>query len=81
LRGNRTITKKIETRLTDLEDAAKPDRGHVVLWDDLEGDGYWDQQPYSKDKRKITEAEKVELEKRHDVIIVEYVKDWRSEPA
>jgi len=69
----------INKRLDNLEGAAKPDRGHVVLWADLEGDGYWDQQPYSKDKRRISEDDRRELELRHDVIIVEYVK--RSEPA
>jgi len=66
----------IHKRLDNLEDAAKPDRGLVVLYASLVGDGYWDQQPYSKDKLKITEAKKRELELRHDVIVVKYVEDW-----
>ena len=69
---------KTNKRLDDLEAAAAPVKGLVVLYASLVGDGYWDQQPYSKDKLKITEAEKVELETRHDVIVVKYVEDWRS---
>jgi hypothetical protein len=69
---------KINRRLDDLEQKAKPDRGLVVLYADLEGDGYWDQQPYSKDKLKITEAKKRELEQQYDLIVVRYVRDWRE---
>lgn len=63
----------INKRLDNLEGAAKPDRGHVVLWADLEGNGYWDQVSSDPGRRRITEAEKVELEKLHDLIVVEYV--------
>jgi hypothetical protein len=70
--------KQVNKRLDDLEHSTKPVKGCVVLWADLEGDGYWDQEPYHKDKLKITEAEKQALELRHDVIVVKYVRDWRS---
>ena len=66
------MTKQVEKRLTDLEHSTKPDRGHVVLWSDQAG-VYYDQPLSDPDRRRITEAEKVELETRHDVIIVEYV--------
>ena len=73
----------INKRLDNLEGAAKPDRGHVVLWADLDQAGvYWDQPLSDPDRRRISEDDRRALEKRHDVIIVEYVKDWRAaDPA
>ena len=67
------MTKQVEKRLTDLEHSTKPDRGHVVLWSDLDGDGYWDQVSSDPDRRRISEDDRRALELRHDVIIVEYV--------
>ena len=68
----------INKRLNDLEGAAKPVKGYVVLWSDLDGDGYWDHHFSNPDRRRISEDDRRELAKRHDVIIVEYVKDWRE---
>ena len=74
---------KIEKRLDNLEGAAKPDRGHVVLWSDLDQVGvYWDQPFSAKNRRKYTEDDRRELEKNYDdVLVIRYVKDWRSETA
>jgi len=67
----------INRRLDNLEAAAKPDRGYVVLYCDPDGD-YWDQTISAKDRRRVSEAEKQALELRHNVILVEYVNNWRS---
>jgi len=70
--------KQVNKRLDNLEDAAKPGRGYVVLWADLEGDGYWDQHFSDPDRRRISEDDLRALELRNNVIIVEYIKDWRA---
>ena len=71
--------KQVNKRLSDLEGAAKPDRGHVVLWSDLDGDGYWDLPFYNHDRRRISEDDRRELEAEYDdLIVVKYVRDWRA---
>lgn len=69
----------INKRLDNLEDAALPHRGLVVLWSDLDGDGYWDQPFSDPDRRRISEDDRRALEKKYaDVLIIRYVKNWRS---
>ena len=71
----------INKRLDNLEGAAKPDRGLVVLWSDLDGNGYWDHYFSDPDRRRISEDEKQALELRHDMVIVEYIDEPLPETA
>ena len=73
------MTKKIDRRLDNLEHAAsaKGKGGMMVLYADLEHDGYWENKPTSADPGKhFSEAEKDALE-GDTLFIIEYVKDWR----
>ena len=64
----------INKRLDNLEGAADPHRGYVVLYCDPHQPGiYYDQPASAKDRRKYSEADRRELEGRHNLILVEYV--------
>ena len=73
------MTTRIDKRLADLEHAAiaKGEGGFMVLYADLEGDGYWEKSAYGGERGKhFFEAEKNALE-GDTLFIIEYVKDWR----
>jgi hypothetical protein len=74
---------KINKRLENLEAALKPVKGCVVLYADLDQeDIYWDQPNSAKDQCKYTEDDRRELDVGHDdLIVVRYVKNWRSGEA
>ena len=70
--------KRIDKRLSDLEHAASARGGFMVLYADLEGEGYWENKPTAADRgRHYTEAEKDALE-GDTLFIIKYVDDWRG---
>ena len=73
---------RIDKRLADLERAAiaKGEGGFMVLYADLDHNGYWEKNAYGQDRgRHYTEAEKDALEVEIDTLfIIEYVQDWRG---
>ena len=70
---------KNDRRLTDLENASSKPGGHAVLYADPDRPGeYTERNPWGKDPgKRYTEAEKQDLADQMDLVIIEYVRDWR----
>ena len=73
---------RIDTRLADLARAAiaKGEGGFMVLYADLDHNGYWEKSAYGQDPgRHYTEEDKQALDGEIETLfIIEYVKDWRG---
>ena len=67
-------------RLDDLEAASSKPGGHAVLYADPDRPGeYTERNPWGKDPgKRFSEAEKQDLADRVDLVVIEYVTDWRS---
>ena len=70
---------KNDRRLTDLENASSKPGGHAVLYADPDRPGeYTEHPPMGNDPgKRYTEAEKRVLADTMELVVVEYVRDWR----
>ena len=74
-------TRKTDKRLDNLEQAASAKGGFMVLYADLDNNGYWEKSAYGQDRgRHYTEEDKQALDGEIETLfIIEYVKDWRAD--
>ena len=76
------MAKRIDSRLRDLEKDTQPEDGFMVVWQDLEDKNLYHTKPRygpSKDQGETyTSAQVDELGETHKLLIVDYVKNWRS---
>ena len=69
----------VNKRLDDLEGSTGSEKGHLVLYARPDQPGYTERNPFSKDPgTRYTEKEKQSLADQFDLLIVEYVENWRS---